>query len=169
MKLKKLLYKVKERDKLDKTALDSSSQLSSLSSSLSSIIAQKKAKAEEARVRAAYARRKADIKIKTKDSYDRANSCTKCTQRHKENAELEADLELLANTREIAATEAAIEFLQIEEENVKELMNIPLVPKMELTEKYVKGLPDEDHNTPRLMSQFPSQHINPGRPIMMTS
>lgn len=47
MKLKELLYKLKESDKLDKTALDSSSQLSSSSSSLSSIIAQKKAKAEK--------------------------------------------------------------------------------------------------------------------------
>lgn len=59
----------------------------------------------------------------------------------KENTELEADLELLAHTREIAATEAAIETLQIEEEKVKELMNIPLVPKRELTEKYVNDLP----------------------------
>lgn len=62
MKLKELLYKLKESDKLDKTALDSSSQLSSSSSSLSSIIAQKKAKAEEGRVRAAYAKKEADVK-----------------------------------------------------------------------------------------------------------
>lgn len=48
-------------------------------------------------------------------------------------------------------------------------MNIPLVPKRELTEKYVNDLPEEDYNTPRLMSQLPSQHVNPGQPIMMTS
>lgn len=167
MKLKELLYKLKESDKLDKTALDSSSQLSSSSTSLSSIIAQKKAKAGEARVRAAYAKKEADIKRQKaamKEQIPVQNAALE-----KENAELEADLELLAHTREIAATEAAIETLQIEEEKVKELMNIPLVSKMELTEKYVNGLPDEDHNTPRLMSQFPSQHINPGRPKMMTS
>lgn len=87
----------------------------------------------------------------------------------KENAELEADLDLLAHTREIAATEAAIETLQLEEEKVKELMNIPLVPKRKLTEKYVHDLPEEDYNTSQLMSQFPSQHVNPGQSIIMTS
>lgn len=85
----------------------------------------------------------------------------------KENAELEADFEHLAHVREIAAIEAAIKTLQIEEK-VKELMNIPLVPKRELTEKYVNDLPDEDYNTRRLMSQLPSQHLNLGQPIMMT-
>lgn len=146
MKLKELLYKLKESDKLDKTALDSSSQLSSSSSSLSSIIAQKKAKAEEARVRAAYAKKEADIK--RQKAAMKEQIAVQNAAMEKGNAELEADLELLAHTREIAATEAAIETLQIEEEKVKELMNIPLVPKMELTEKYVNGLPDEDHNTP---------------------
>lgn len=85
----------------------------------------------------------------------------------KENAELEADFEHLAHVREIAAIEAAIKTLQIEEE-VKELMNISLVPKRELNEKYVNDLPDEDYNTPRLMSQLLSQHLNLGQPIMMT-
>lgn len=86
----------------------------------------------------------------------------------KENAELEADFEHLAHVRGIAAIEAAIKTLQIEEEKVKELMNISLVPKRELTEKYVNDLPDEDYNTRRLMSQLPSQHLNLGQPIMMT-
>lgn len=164
-RIKVLLCKFSECNKGEQTLLETLSQQSSRSS-LSCIIAQNKAKAEEARVRAVYAKKEAEIKRQKAAMKERIAIQNAAIE--KENAELEADLEVLAHTREIAATEAALETLEIEEEKSKNLLDIPSVPKKELTAKYVNDLPAENHLNPHAESYFPSQHVTIGQPATMT-
>ncbi|XP_033752106.1 uncharacterized protein LOC117335931 [Pecten maximus] len=152
----------------------SSAGSSSKNSSVISVIARKKAKAEAQKARLQYAEQEAALKkrqARLELESARASAAAKL-----EKADLEADLDLLTQKKEVAAAEAEAEALEDSEEfnlthNHDRIKAIPKFDTQQRTRAYVEETVFHDHSAELPVTADPHLHLpmNPNAPVFTTA